>query len=597
MKAREITKTIFILVIITLFTASVTAESGSFISQNPMNPSEYVQASSLYFTGTSSDPGNLYLDAYGANEDIGIQLCDVGQRYVGGFYAMNIGGAWESSLVTYSSSSEALAYTSEDTESGCYGTVPGFVTISPSHLTTSDPDVYKAALPGNLWIGYDTGANPGTVSDFVFSGGDAKLRGDYNVQRSFDQSTRQIAAQTPQIQFRTSSTSFSKPASDSSFGISSSRQMVMGVCDDDYGQFCSDGQLFSSPTFPATFDTGLGESQVNDQQIHTKYVVMNGIGKEMCIGANLKSQISSVTPDPVYYSQNLEIQFAINNPRDTPYETYGGNVDVTTPFDVRLRIYEAADPSNVVYTDTFTVSSSVLSEGSLPYIINWPAFEHSGIYTVEIDADIGGDITECNEGDNIATMNFELLPITLPEINIDGLELDSFPVPNVPYNVTFHMENSDGDVLRNANVIMTEKNGLNLAAPTQTFEADIDDMGNTENRGVVSTSQAYFMTDYYGNVSFTFIPTYNKLYFDGSGVNLSEYVGNYSLSFTGNQSDGENFKFVLNGSLESDYPLTIDNKNYTGPYNQKELPNKNMVSQVLDYAYHAYTNFIETLVG
>lgn len=127
------------------------------------------QSSGLYFTGNSNDPSTLYQDGIDGNLDIGIKLCDVGQRYVGAFYALRVQGIWKYALVSYDpSSSSALAFTDlASSESGCYETTPGYLTISPSQLTVTDPDVYMAAFPGRLWIGYSTTNNPGSVSDFV----------------------------------------------------------------------------------------------------------------------------------------------------------------------------------------------------------------------------------------------------------------------------------------------------------------------------------------------------------------------------------------------------------------------------------------------
>ena len=156
---------VFLLLIVTL--PGVLALSGGFTTSTQMK-----------YTGTSSDPGTFYQDAVGGsfgNADVGISLCDVGQRYVGGFYAINVNSIWYYSLITYSSSTNALAFTSNDAGGGCYEASPGFVTVSPSALTTPSPNVYRAALPGNLFIGYAGSANPGTVSDFTYSAGNAQL--------------------------------------------------------------------------------------------------------------------------------------------------------------------------------------------------------------------------------------------------------------------------------------------------------------------------------------------------------------------------------------------------------------------------------------
>ena len=583
------TKLITGIILIVLCLPSVLAVTG-----------EFTVSTAMKYTGTSSDPGTFYQDGVGGafgNSDIGIELCDAGgPRYVGGFYGLKVGASWYSTLVTYSSSNNALAFTTESTGGDCYEALPGFVTVSPSYLTTPSPTVYRAALPGRLFIGYAASANPGTVSNYVFSNGDATLQGDYTVGRSFDQATRQISVTTPQITFTSTSGSFSKSATDGTFGINSERRLALGVCDDDYGETCADGGILSSATFPVSLSSGLASGQVNDQQTHTKYVVLNGLGKQMCIGANLRPQVAS-EPDPIYYSQTLNITVTLSNPRNTPYELAGGNVDITSPFDVDLIIYEQGNPGNQIYSTTFQASGTIPPDSSYPVTVNWPALAHSGTYVIEISADSNNDINECDEGDNTATTTFELLPITIPEFHIDGVETDIFNYPNVPYSMDVHMENSDGDILSNATLIFTETNGLTLAMPTQIYNRTLDGVGSTENDGIITKTQAVMKTDYYGNASFTIMPTHNSFYNEPYGyVGLEDYIGNYSLSMTGNQSDGSAFTFIENEVLYSEYPFTVNNTNYTGTYTSKTIYRESFVAQVLDFAYHTYTNFLDTII-
>jgi hypothetical protein len=465
----------------------------------------------LYFTGTSSDPGTLYQDAIDGNQDVGIQLCDVGQRYVGAFYAIYVSGSWRYVLISYSSFNTALALTDIDVGGGCYSVTDGFLTVSPSELTTPSPNVKKAAFPGRLYIGYAASGNPGTVSSFVFGSTTATLLGDYSMSRSFDQATRQISVQTPTITFQTSSMSFSKSAADPSFGLTTDRMAVLGVCDDTDGLSCSDGNAYSSSAFPALFNSGLSSGDVNDQTTHTKYVVMNGIGKPLCIGANIKTTINSVQPNPIYYSQTLAINYTISNPRDVPYELYGGNVQVTTPFVINISIYNASNSNRVVYSTLVAVNSTISPDASIRTTLDWPAYAHSGQYTVRVNADSRNAIMECNEGDNIATQNFELKPITLPDIYIDGSLTNIFSYPNSPYNLSFYIKNSDNDTLSNANVTLVQVNGLMLAAPVQTYNRTTG-INQSSSDGLVTESTVKFKTDYYGWATFTYIPTYNRFY-------------------------------------------------------------------------------------
>jgi hypothetical protein len=550
----------------------------------------------LYFTGTSSDPGTLYQDAIDGNQDVGIQLCDVGQRYVGAFYAIYVSGSWRYVLISYSSFNTALALTDIDVGGGCYSVTDGFLTVSPSELTTPSPNVKKAAFPGRLYIGYAASGNPGTVSSFVFGSTTATLLGDYSMSRSFDQATRQISVQTPTITFQTSSMSFSKSAADPSFGLTTDRMAVLGVCDDTDGLSCSDGKAYSSSAFPALFNSGLSSGDVNDQTTHTKYVVMNGIGKPLCIGANIKTTINSVQPNPIYYSQTLAINYTISNPRDVPYELYGGNVQVTTPFVINISIYNASNSNRVVYSTLVAVNSTISPDASIRTTLDWPAYAHSGQYTVRVNADSRNAIMECNEGDNIATQNFELKPITLPDIYIDGSLTNIFSYPNSPYNLSFYIKNSDNDTLSNANVTLVQVNGLMLAAPVQTYNRTTG-INQSSSDGLVTESTVKFKTDYYGWATFTYIPTYNRFYLPQySYIGLQNSVGGYAMYFGGSQADGVDFKFVLNGSLSSTYPLYIGNTSYTGQMPDKILPHQTMTIQVMDFIYQSFTNFLDTLL-
>ncbi len=295
-------KNIILVLTLTLFLLIISTNSYSISTK-------FTNQQQIYFTGTSTAPSTLYQDAIDGNADVGIELCDVGQRYVGAAYALNVGGNWLYSLITYSSSSEALAFTSTDNGNGCYQAVPGFLTISPSQLTTPNPDVYKAAFPGKLYVVYESSANPGTLNNFYYGDTNMQLLGDYSIPKSFDQGSRKITVSTPTVTYQTSSGSFQKLLTDGTFGVSDDKRAVLGICDDSAGQTCSDGSVVSSNIFPAQLDTGLSASQVNDQNTYTKYAVINGIGKSICIGANLRTSSLNVNPNPIYYSQTLPITF------------------------------------------------------------------------------------------------------------------------------------------------------------------------------------------------------------------------------------------------------------------------------------------------
>ncbi|MCK5107308.1 MAG: hypothetical protein KAQ83_01140 [Nanoarchaeota archaeon] len=551
----------------------------------------------LKFTGTSSSPGTLYQDAIGTNVDVGIEVCDTPPvaTYVGGFYALRKGASnWEYSLATYSTGgSNALALTSWD--GSCYTATPASVTVSPSSFTTPNPDVYRAALPGRLWIGYAGSSNPGDNfgDNFIYANESAELRGSYDVTRSYTNQATGIVSITPtQITFISDAGTFSKNAGDGSFGIDADRPALLGICSDDYGYDCNDGTTSTSAA-PALLASGI--TNPNDQFTYTRYSVINGLGYEMCIGPNLDATISTITPDPIYYSQTLDITFVVENPRDTPTELYGGNVDVTTDFDVNIRIYNST--GDEVYSVTRVISETIVPDGSsTPRTVEWLAIGHSGQYRVEVEADSGDNVEECYNVDNTAISYFDLLPITLPEVYIDGVETNDFTYPNIPYNLTMVLQNSDEDVLSDSNVIIQETNGLSLTAPTQIYNRTIGGGGN-EKSGVVVTTNVNLVANANGRISLAFIPTYNKFYLaQYNYTDLDEYIGNYSLSFTGNQSDGEDFMFIFDGeNVTTDYPFDLLITNYTGTYAHKNVPNEDMISQALDFSYHTFVNFLDVI--
>ncbi len=589
-KSVALTGVILIVFILTLLPSIAYAQTAS-IRDNSGN------VANLFFTGQSTSPNKWYQDAISTNPDVGIQICDIGQKYVGGLYAMDVNGVWKYVPITYKSSTDALSYTDVSEGNGCYATNPGDLTFSPSHLTTPNPNIYYAAYPGRIWVGYADSPNPGTINNFIFTNENGKLLGSYLVDRSFSESTDEITIQTPKIVFQTQSGSFNKDATDSTFGVTNERRMVVGVCSDDYGSNCSDGYVVpTEKSFPMSLSTGLTSSDVNDQHTYIRYVVINGEGNQICIGANLKVSIDSVTPNPVYYGQTLNIKFTISNPRDTPYEVHGGNVGVTHPFDVKISIYNASNPSQIIYQTSQTITSPVGVGGVVSGTVNWLAQAHSGDYTVKIDVDSNNNIKECDESDNSATANFKLKPVYLPNMRIDGLPSTTFQYPGVPYNVSIHLTNSDGENVSDATLRIVEENGIDILAPTQVWNETLN--GASEKTGVKSYNIAEFKTDGKGDVSLTIIPTGNKLYSpEYNYTNISSYVGDYKIYLMGWTSSGDNLIFTISGSISQEYPLSLQNPFDYQHANYKNFPNKNgFVKQIMEFVYENFATFWKSII-
>ncbi len=585
--------TLLLVTALLIWAPSTRATDAAMIS----NTGNLVQ--NLYFTGSATNVNKWYQDGISTNPDIGLQLCNHGQKYVGAAYAINVNGVWKYTLISYHSSTDALAYTNRNDGSNCYSVEPSQVTMSPSSLTTPSPNVFYAAFPGKVEVAYADSPNPGALSNFVYADGNGGLAGGYTFDRSFSQSENKITVQTPIINFQTSSETFSKTATDPTFGLDNDkRRMVIGCCEDSEGLNCSDGYIIpTEKNFPISLETGINSVEINDQRTFTRYIVINGIGSPICIGVNLEPKITDITPNPIYYGQILHITFEVSNPRDTPYERKGGNVKLTDPFNVAIKIYNSTNPSQVIFQTTETISQAISPDGRVTVNANWPAQAHSGTYTVEVYVDPENNIKECDETDNAAKANFILKPVYIPNVKIDGVSSIHFGYPGVPYNFSIHLTNSDGDNVSNAIVQVVEENGLDIFAPTQIWNRSTSNL-TKEKSGLKSYNIAEFQTDYRGNAEMTLIPTGNKLYSsEYNYTNVSEYVGNYKIYLKGTTSSGENLIFTVNNNPTNEYPLVLDNPYTYLHANSKDPVNANQfVKPIMEFVYEAFATFWKSII-
>lgn len=558
----------------------------------------------VYFTGDNYDHKTWYQDAIDGNPDLGLELCDVGQKYVGATYAINVGGTWKYSLITYRSSTKALAYTSLTSSAGCYYTVLGELTFSPSYLPsapTPSPSVYIAAFPGKVFVTYADSENPGTLTNFVLA--DGRLLGDYTVSRSFDEGTKRITVETPTIQFQTISGYVTKSATDPDFGVNSERRMVVGVCGNVNGESCYSGVIVpTEATFPLSLDAGT--PTVSDQVKYDRYVVINGLGKYICIGANLKPGIAATNPSGsppiIYYSQYLTVNYTISNPRDVPTEQKGGNVGVTTDFKIRIKIYRQDNASYVVFDQEYLVTNDIPPDGTVTGSFTWQANVKSGYYIFELTVDSGNNINECDETDNTVSFVFRVKPIIIPKIYINGELTNTFPKPGVPYNVTMIIKNSDNVTIGNATVELVEKNGIASFVPTQIFNVSVNSTDKVKNGTFVET-HAFFPTDYNGKVELTIIPSGNPLYApEYSYLGVKDVIGNYSIYMKGVTFCGEEFVYIINGTLTREYPLYVQDYYRYSDFDSwpKNLPNlENYAKALMNTVYTIFARFWKVLVS
>lgn len=545
-------------------------------------------ALNLYFTGSPTSVGNYYLDGATPNPDAGLELCGYGSQYIGGFYGIYVYGTYSYVPITYASSSNALALASNSAGS-CYYVNPGGVTFSIYQYSTPDPDIFIAAFPGRVLIGFSGSPNPGVVSNFLM--GTGQLLGSYSVLRSFNYigpTGGTINSEVSQISFSTTGGSVVKNANDAEFGISSTRRLVSGICADSQGLSCYAATIKTSAGVDI-LDAGLTGSPVTDQHTYRRYAVVNGLGYSLDIGADVRVSALTKSKDTVYYSQDQEINYTIMN---------YGNIPVTSLFYVRTTIENSTGSTVANWTKAYN-QDLAQDSGSLNDTITWNAVAHSGTYTIRVIADYGGNLNETNEANNQQTTTFELKPIAIPEIYVDGEHKNSsvvFEYPGRAYNLKLHLHDSDEEIVSNATVNFTEENGIMLFSPTQVWSADIG--GGPTDAGTKTKSIVEVITDDYGNVSFTIIPSWNPLYKEEyEYTDIESFIGNYSMYLSGAQ-EGSELMFVVAGILTNRYPLEFENLTYTdiGITTKTHYNQGTYIKQVMDYLYSAYALFWRTVV-
>ncbi len=585
-KGIQMTKNGFAIVLL-LLTTSALAASGSIIDSSETTVN-------LFFTGSAGGPEYWYQDALAGkgNADATLRICDVGQRYVGAVYCIDNSGSTPYALISYKSSTEPLAY-ANTASSSCYKVSPeGNLWFSPSSLSLTPP-VYYASFPGVPCILH---ASDGSGSNMQFITPDnvsGSLRGSYSVGRSYTQTTDSLSISTPMITFIYDSPSgpqsTSQSAASGTFGINSDRRMALGVCTDQYGVTCNQGLIKSDTTFPVTLNVGVSAS---DDQSFTRYVVINGLGYPVCIGANLQTSAVNLNASEIYYNQTLQIDYTLLNYRDTPDENQGGNVEVVTNFDVRIEIRNSSNA--IVSAWTESINDNIVPGSSAASSTTWQASVKSGSYVVNVIADYNNDIIECVESDNTRQQAFTVKAVTIAETYINGVRGETFPMAGRPYNFTLHARNSDDLNVSNADLELVEENGLTLLGPTQVWNRTTDDNGTISKSGTRNKNIVRFQTDYYGNVSFTAIPTGNKLYAsEYNYTNISSYIGNYSLYLQGTDNASQALMFLSNGTqVSSTFPLTVTNyTNYQEGSNATFFNEDTYAKQTMDWIYSIFSNF------
>jgi hypothetical protein len=525
---------------------------------------------------TDSSAYRVYVDTFGSNPDFGMELCDVGQKYVAAVYSANISGTPNYLTVSKdltTGSSNTLVYTSNGA-GPCYTTPIDKFAFSQFRDFTRTPVVFVSAFPGRLHLLYSSSADGSSPTVIFMNYSRGWLRGSFSTTRSFTQSTGMVSASVTSITFETDSGSVTKTPSDAQWGLSSStgRSLLLALCSDDYGGNCSAAKIINSSAQLPT-DLTIGSVPVNDQHSYNRYVVVDGLGDPICIGADLTPGISA-NPSAITNGGSSNITITATN---------NGNVNITTDFNITLNI---TGPGGYFQTTSWAITTDLAPTNSVTRSYMWNHTGLSGTYTFTTNVDANNNLVECNENDIVST-NVLVSPAYYLHVWIDGNYTNTFPIWGRPYNITLYINDSDGNPVPNARYVITETNGLNPFTPLQVWN------NSGLERGLVSSSVGRIQGNATSHVQFAVIPTCNKLYTDFSYLGVDTYVGNYSLTVNGYTSGGTQLSFVYNGTITPDYPLLIGNWTCEDPgwVNNKEITNKDeYVLNIYDWLYEVYSN-------
>ncbi len=547
-----------------LMAGFVFSQSGQII--NSTNGISDVYASTEY---------QVYVDTFSINPDFGLRLCDAGPDYVGAAYSAYTGSYtyMVESLNLTTGSSASLVYTSNAYNATCYQTPIDAFAFSQFKDSSRTPNVFVSAFPGRIHLLVSSSPNGASPAFVDVTGG--TLLGSYGVTSTFNQGTRNVTSTVNSITFDSEIGSFSKPPSDASWGLSSTtgRSMVIGLCTDDYGDNCTAAvKVNDSSQLPVQL--GIGAIPIDDQHVYTRYTVVDGLGYGMCLGANLLiSMIAS--PTGMYYGSSSNVTITITN---------NGNVNVTSAFPVTLNI---TGPAGYSQGYLWSVTSGLAPGQSVNLTYMWNATDgvQSGTYTFTGTSDPTHALAECDASTKTALATVVVSPYYVVHVAINNNQTYSFPQWGVPYNVSIWLTDPSNNTVSNPTFVITETNGLNPFSPTQVWSD-----GATQ-RGLISKNVGQMVGNGTGYAMMTLIPTCNLLYTVYSAENVSNYVGNYSITVDA-YANGSQLLLAYNGTLSYDQPLFVANETCQDPgwVNNVDTLNRNRyVTWVYDWLYQMYS--------
>lgn len=548
---------------------------------------------SIIYTWMDPDSTSYYQDSMGDNPDLAAAICGEGDdRHVGIVHAMDEENNEEWVLTSYESGNDFLP--SADTQvtvggnDDCYRTGIGGFVVSPSHFDGKTPEVHIAAHPSDVSILHaeDSSGSGGEVTD-----SSAMYEGSYSGSMSYEYPTNEIFFDLSTIQPQTDIGSESYSPDAGGRGISPERPVVAGICTDPEGRDCPaevDTVEYPNNFFGHYFDISddLTHNEINDQNTYTRYGVVNSIeASSVDIGTDLEINDLSVTNDPVFYSQEQEITFTVENTGNVPM-TSGTTVEIIVENIERDEVDEVAE--------TYLDLDGLEVGESIDYELDFDTKVLSGMHEVQVDADATNDIEELNPVSSEDSIEFELRPITLPEIYIDGEETTTFEEAGRPYNLSMVMQDSDNVTMPNATVKMREKAGVNTFVPAQSWNASPSE-GEYERRGTTSVKEAEFKTDKDGIINITIMPTGNRLFAEQyEHLDAEEFLGEYTVEMAGHSYDGNPFIFLENGDFLNEKEFEVKNiSSYDSqPPGGIDLPNfDEYLDLALNNVYQIFNRF------
>lgn len=531
------------------------------------------EVNNLIYKWGSADTTAYYQDAQ-AYPDVGLMICETsGSLNTDYFTGLVYSTGDDSELISYSRDGTLSPADQDVTFNGndCKMTSIGGLTVSPSSISGT-PETKIAGMPGEAKIMISENSD-GTGKQIIDT--NSELAGSYSGNLNYDYSTNRLDLTVNDITVNSDIGARSFSPGTSGRGITPERPLITGVCSDSSGDSCNGlTSVKSSASFPETFNFDKNLSEVNDQNVYTRYGIANSkLVDTLNIGADLEVRGLSTGSDPIYYSQNQTVSFSVRNT---------GNVPVDTGFDVSSSIERGGQ---VFDSQSFRVDSGLDIGESRSFNYQWKALNDSGRYSVNVEADTRNDVAEINEG-NTDTDYFDLEAITYPDIYVNGEIIPEneveFDYPGVAYNLTFVMKDSDGNILGNSRIELVENDGFSNFVPTQEVTS-----GSFNSMRKVSS----FRTDENGTASITFIPTGNIFLSERYNDTAVQNSVDYSISMSA-KNNGDQLNFIIDNTVTSNYPLEVGNPGLYQGEGNSSLPNVDTyVKPVMNGIYTIFAEF------